>query len=322
MIHFTGQRGKAVVVAATAVAAIGGLVLSQGGTAPGTATRQARTTPGAVIRAAAPGDAALSAATLLAAAIPGDGSMSSPPGGPGGSGGTPPTITTAPNGDEVITYTGANGSQYSFQVSASQVTQAEANVWDKLQQGLGRAGQFSNGVDNAGTGYEYVPVLRANSSTPDLLRLEWDNGQLAGVTRVDIYSPGATTSVNNIYSTLDGKQGGQADEVVVDLEGRDKDSILNVVENIGDSMKSDNQVDLQKLDGVRIISDAQTGAPPTVDVTVVRVAGATTDPVPLGLGGVTVTGDAAADNAQAAIADAAAAQLPPEELPAYETPEE
>jgi hypothetical protein len=32
--------------------------------------------------------------------------------------------------------------------------------------------------------------------------------------------------------------------------------------------------------------------------------------------------DAAADNAQAEIIDAAAAQLPPEQLPLYETPEE
>ena len=53
------------------------------------------------------------------------------------------------------------------------------------------AGKFSNG-DDGGTGYEYVPVLRADSSTPDLLRLEWDNGQLVSVTRVDIYSPAAT----------------------------------------------------------------------------------------------------------------------------------
>jgi hypothetical protein len=53
-----------------------------------------------------------------------------------------------------------------------------------------------------------------------------------------------------------GKQRVQADEVVIDLEGRTKDS---------------------SIDGIRILVYAQTSAPPNLDVTIVQVAGATTD---------------------------------------------
>jgi hypothetical protein len=50
----------------------------------------------------------------------------------------------------------------------------------------------------------------------------------------------------------------QAGEVVIDVEGRTKDSNIDVVKNIAESMKSDNDVEFQQLGGIRTLAGTHT----------------------------------------------------------------
>jgi RHS repeat-associated protein len=57
----------------------------------------------------------------------------------------------------------------------------------------------------------------------DLLKLEYRNGQLVSVVRVDLYTPEPTTPLKSMVGYIRSKiDGGQADEVITDMTGRSK----------------------------------------------------------------------------------------------------
>jgi RHS repeat-associated protein len=220
---------------------------------------------------------------------------------------TPAPVVNRGSGGSITTveYGGST-----FKISSACDTQAETNVYDYLNKDLADAGQYSDGTNN-GSGYQYLAVKQSGSTMPDMIRVQWVDGKPVSVTRVDIYSPGSKTGGDSIFNTLDGKAAkGQAEEVVVDLEGRDSDGELDAVKNIGGSLTD---TDLTKLNTVRVVTNVQsedgsTFQEPGMDVTITHGTGAAS-PLPWGGNSTTVTGDSVSENPAQGIAAAEAQEL-------------
>jgi hypothetical protein len=179
--------------------------------------------------------------------------------GGGGSGGNGVAAAVAPTlvtvGGVTIAEFTKGGKTYRFRVGQRSDSQTEQEVMDYLNKDLKNSGRLYDG-SATGSGDIYVPLnSKANSkfgSSPDMLRIEYRNGQVVDITRVDIFSPEPGTDSSGIYSTINGKQGRQADEIVIDMRNTPAGAREPLIQEVTASIHDVRANGVMKgLDGVR-----------------------------------------------------------------------
>jgi RHS repeat-associated protein len=174
-------------------------------------------------------------------------------------------IDKAQQGDTIFTY---NGRQYKIPSDETRAAPENVAVRNALNEQLKAQGDLYTGPltgGSKGSGDVYLatfePKAGVKGGTPDLIRVTFENGQPVGLTRVDLYRVGATTNMKTIQAEVKNKLSSQADEVVIEAEGRTPQGVKDILNATNDAEGARTVIQLDGPKPVAVRAEPGEGAP-------------------------------------------------------------